>query len=413
MPSLIHLIYASVATQKFDNEQIKELLLQSRAANERIGVTGLLLHSDGNFFQILEGAAAEVDKLFAKIDADPRHAQVTVIFREPIRRRSFAGWTMGFASTSPQELATVHGLNDFFLGGSCFHQLDSGRAKKLLTAFSKGRWHTKPIGSTQPTEFMQTPIAPSPDPKFSFAFQPIVDVVKREVFSYEALVRGRLEEPAPAILVQIGADRRLAFDRKLRTEAIALAARLKINCHLNLNYCPHTEETLPESISMMLEAGRQNGIPIEQMVLEVTETAAIHRPALFAEVVNRYRALGLKVAIDDFGAGYSGLNLLAEFQPDQIKLDIQLVRGIERHGPRQAIVRAITLVCDDLGIDVIAEGVETEQEFHWLANEGISLFQGYLFAKPAFEAFPPVHYPGEFLQEDLSAPAFVASSLSM
>lgn len=104
-------------------------------------------------------------------------------------------------------------------------------------------------------------------------------------------------------------------------------------------------------------------------------------------------ALGLKVAIDDFGAGYSGPNLLANFQPDQIKLDLTLVRGIESHGPRQAIVRAVGQACNDLGIDVIAEGVKTVGEYTWLATEGVRLFQGYLFAKPAFEAFQPVHYP--------------------
>jgi EAL domain-containing protein (putative c-di-GMP-specific phosphodiesterase class I) len=99
------------------------------------------------------------------------------------------------------------------------------------------------------------------------------------------------------------------------------------------------------------------------------------------------------VAIDDFGAGYSGLNLLADFQPDQIKLDMKLVHGIECCGPRQAIVRAIDQACRDLGIDIIAEGVETVEEYTWLANQDIGLFQGYLFAKPAFESFPPVHYP--------------------
>ena len=81
------------------------------------------------------------------------------------------------------------------------------------------------------------------------------------------------------------------------------------------------------------------------------------------------------------------------FQPDQIKLDLTLVRGIESHGPRQAIVRAVGQVCGDLGIDVIAEGIESEDEYRWLATEGVRLFQGYLFARPAFESFPPVHYP--------------------
>jgi len=113
-------------------------------------------------------------------------------------------------------------------------------------------------------------------------------------------------------------------------------------------------------------------------------------------LMNEYRGLGVKVAIDDFGAGYSGLNLLANFQPDQIKLDMFLVRGIEGHGPRQAIVRATCQACRDLGIDVIAEGVETVEEYAWLMHAGVRLFQGYLLAKPGFESFPPVHYPESF-----------------
>ena len=124
----------------------------------------------------------------------------------------------------------------------------------------------------------------------------------------------------------------------------------------------------------------------------MTEREGIVDQASFAELINEYRGLGLKVALDDFGAGYSGLNLLSNFQPDQIKLDMSLIRGIERHGPRQAIARAIGQVCFELGIDVIAEGIETVEEYGWLANAGVRLFQGYLFAKPAFEAFPPVHY---------------------
>jgi EAL domain-containing protein (putative c-di-GMP-specific phosphodiesterase class I) len=101
----------------------------------------------------------------------------------------------------------------------------------------------------------------------------------------------------------------------------------------------------------------------------------------------------VKVAIDDFGAGYSGLNLLSNFQPDQIKLDRCLIFGIESHCPRQSIVRAIVQVCRDLEIEVVAEGVETVGEYAWLMNAGVKLFQGYLFAKPAFESLPLVHYP--------------------
>ena len=95
-----------------------------------------------------------------------------------------------------------------------------------------------------------------------------------------------------------------------------------------------------------------------------------------------------------------GLRTKERFQPtlvpgssEQVKLDMKLIRGIESNSPRQAIVRAIAQVCLDLGIDVIAEGVETADEYGWLAEQHIRLFQGYLFAKPAFAALPAVRYP--------------------
>jgi EAL domain-containing protein (putative c-di-GMP-specific phosphodiesterase class I) len=230
------------------------------------------------------------------------------------------------------------------------------------------------------------------DPSFTFAFQPIVDANAREVFSHEALIRGPSHEPACRILGQVSADRLLEFDQKARIEAIGMAVRLGIVSRLNLNFMPQSLHSRA-AILTTLEAADRFHLPINRLVLEVTEGAVIDDQAQFAEVINEYRGLGLKVAIDDFGAGYSGLNLLTDFQPDQIKLDMKLIRGIEHHGPRQAIVHAIDQVCRDLGIDVIAEGVETVEEYAWLANAGVQLFQGYLFAKPAFESFPPVHYP--------------------
>jgi hypothetical protein len=111
-----------------------------------------LLHSDGNFFQVLEGEPAIVDKLYRKLHLDPRHHQITQIIREPIPKRYFADWSMGFSDVTTQELATIDGLNDFFAGGSCFTQLGAGRGKKLLAAFANGRWRTAIAGSTRTEE---------------------------------------------------------------------------------------------------------------------------------------------------------------------------------------------------------------------------------------------------------------------
>ncbi len=230
-------------------------------------------------------------------------------------------------------------------------------------------------------------------PAFTYAYQPIVDVLTREVFSYEALIRGVDNTPAYRVLGQIPEAAKYEFDQVSRIAAIELAHKLGLRAHLNLNVLPGSLFAPEVSIEATLDAATRCGLPLNRVILEVTESEAIADHGKFAGLLHAYRGRGVKVAIDDFGAGISGLNLLADFQPDQIKIDMLLVRGIERNGPRQAIARAILQVCEDLGIDVIAEGVETRAEYDWFTQQGVRLFQGYLLAKPAFEALPEVVYP--------------------
>lgn len=128
-----------------------DLLQRARAVNEQLGVTGILLHAecDGSFFQVLEGEREAIDYVFHRIILDKRHSHLTTIIKEPIAERSFADWTMGFSSVSPESLAEIRGLNDFFQGGSCFTELDAERAKKLLAAFAEGGWRAKRQGASQ------------------------------------------------------------------------------------------------------------------------------------------------------------------------------------------------------------------------------------------------------------------------
>jgi EAL domain-containing protein (putative c-di-GMP-specific phosphodiesterase class I) len=243
---------------------------------------------------------------------------------------------------------------------------------------------------------LTTPRDPSPPTAsigFAYAFQPIVDVVERKIVSYEALIRGVHGEPASQVFSRVPPEEMYRFDAGGRVAAIEQASALGIRCDLNLNFLPQSLFLSTSSIESTLEAAEKYDHPIKRIVVEVTEGEVIHDHARFSQLINVYRGQGLKLAIDDFGAGYSGLNLLAEFQPDQIKMDMALMRGIESNGPRQAIVRAIVSVSVDLGIDLIAEGVETLDEFLWLKDEGIRLFQGYLFAKPGFASLPPAKFP--------------------
>jgi blue light- and temperature-responsive anti-repressor len=230
----------------------------------------------------------------------------------------------------------------------------------------------------------------TPSFKFSFAYQPIVDVENQRVFAYEALVRGATGESAASCFAQVPAADLHRFDRDARIRAIELAASLKLPSFLSLNFLPQSLDTFPDAIETTIEAAIKADVSLGNILLEVTEGEMIHDATNFALRMNSYRARGLRVAIDDFGAGYSGLNLLAEFQPDAIKLDMQLIRDIESKGPRQAIVRAVIQACDDLGIEVIAEGVESEAEYRWFKRIGVRLFQVYYFGRPGFESLPTV-----------------------
>ena len=143
MKDLIHIIYASAATEEISKAELLRLLKKSREHNANSGITGMLLHVEGSFFQVLEGEANKVEALFNRIEKDLRHAKITVIIREPIVARAFPEWSMGFTDATPKQLEEIEGLNDFFEQGSCLADVDTGRAKKILNAFSKGHWRSK------------------------------------------------------------------------------------------------------------------------------------------------------------------------------------------------------------------------------------------------------------------------------
>jgi hypothetical protein len=140
LKTLSHLIYASSADSKMGDAELRAILERARTVNTQLDITGILLHTEGSYFQVLEGEAQAIDSLYAKIAHDKRHTNVVLIVREPIAGRAFADWSMGFASVTSKDVAGIIGANDFFEEKTCFHELGAGRAKKLLAAFADGRW---------------------------------------------------------------------------------------------------------------------------------------------------------------------------------------------------------------------------------------------------------------------------------
>nr|WP_315468177.1 EAL domain-containing protein [uncultured Undibacterium sp.] len=221
--------------------------------------------------------------------------------------------------------------------------------------------------------------------EFEFAYQPIVDFATRTIFAHEALVRGTHGESAASILAQVNDSNRYRFDQLCRVKAVEGAARLGMREFLSINFLPNAVYKPEVCIQTTLEAARKYHFPIERIIFEVTEGERVQDRPHLVNIFRQYSNFGFMTAIDDFGAGYAGLNLLSEYQPDIIKIDMDLVRGIDAHPARQAIVKGIAAICQELNIKILAEGIETRAERDFLCSVGINLMQGYWFSKPVFK----------------------------
>jgi EAL domain-containing protein (putative c-di-GMP-specific phosphodiesterase class I) len=231
------------------------------------------------------------------------------------------------------------------------------------------------------------------DLAFSMAFQPIVDAARGRVWGYEALVRGPDGAPAASVLSEVDAESRQAFDQACRVRAIEMAAALfppGDELKLAINVMANAIDEPVASLGASIAVAERAGLARDSIVFEFTEREQVAAAGHLQRIVDEYRRQGFLTAIDDFGSGHAGLSRLAEFQPDIVKLDMALVRGIEASRARQVIVAGFAWTARTLGVALLAEGVETEKEFLILRAAGIGLFQGYYFAKPGFETLPEV-----------------------
>lgn len=225
---------------------------------------------------------------------------------------------------------------------------------------------------------------------FTMAFQPIVDLASGTVWGHEALVRGADGSSAADVLARISDDNRYRFDQACRVKAIELAASLfpDDGSRLSINFMPNAVYEPAACIRTTLLTAARTGFAPERIMFEFTENEPMVDTDHVKRIIAEYRRRGFVTAIDDFGAGHAGLRLLADFQPDLIKIDMDLVRGIDTSRARQAIVAGIVGICRELDIAVLAEGVETEAEMVVLRAAGITLMQGYRFARPRTGALP-------------------------
>ena len=225
--------------------------------------------------------------------------------------------------------------------------------------------------------------------KLWLAYQPIVSFENRTVFGYEALLRSdepSLNIPGAIIDAAESLDELTTLGRRIRDRAAEPLTDIDKEISLFVNL--HPRDLLDPQL--MDSASRLSQIA-PRVVLEVTERSALDAVKDVRSKIAELREMGFRIAIDDLGAGYAGLTSFATLEPEIVKLDMSLIRNIHKMSMKQKLVGFMTELCKDMGILVVAEGIESIHELELLKDLGCDLFQGYFLAKPG-RPFPEVRW---------------------
>ncbi len=251
---------------------------------------------------------------------------------------------------------------------------DLGRVNSLthLLAQTMGRWLVDLLANRQLLTLFQ-PIVYTDDPE--------------HVLGYECLVRGIGQDGkliGPETLYQTARHAGLLYhlDRAARLHHIAAAQRRELRTKVFINFTPSSIYDPEFCLQSTLAAIRHADIPAENFIFEVVESYYIADVPRLPQILDCYRKAGCRVALDDVGAGYNSLNLLSMLRPDYIKLDMQLMRGIDADPYKGEIVAKLIELAHNLKVQVIAEGIETAGEWNWAETHGADFAQGYLFGRP-------------------------------
>ncbi len=217
-------------------------------------------------------------------------------------------------------------------------------------------------------------------------FQPIVSLSQKRITGYEALIRGPSDSPLHSPFNLFDAAERFDLNTKLeyicREITIKRYADLHLKEKLFINVSPSVLLQPDFKKGETLKLLDQFGVEPRCVVIELTEHQPTDDFQLMYEAVTHYRKMGFEIAIDDLGAGYSGLRLWSELLPEYVKIDMHFIQGIHNDPIKLNFVRSIQKIASSLNCSVIAEGIETEDEFKAVEQLGITHAQGYYFARP-------------------------------
>lgn len=399
---LTTIIYRSHICKNVPFHSVTDMVAAANVKNDQADVTGILLFNGTHFFQMIEGPEESVLSIYQHICQDKRHYNIVELLCDYAPARRFGKTGMELFDLREYDRDEV--LQAVLDKGTSKYQLFyNDRALKFLRTF---------VEATEKENYFEIPPADSwvfiPDKKgvhietviadntadCSFAFQPMVDPFAQKILSIEALLRTPGGDSTATYFAGLSGKALYEADLNSKKVAFAMASSLKLGEQsISVNLLPMTLVMIPDAVDFLLREIQTNGLVPEQVTVEFTESEVISRIDEFTDGIRQLKAAGISVAIDHFGAGFGGLLLLSQFQPDRIKINRALIKDVHKSGPRQAIIQAIIKCCASLEISISAVGVEKAEEWMWLESAGISHFQGNLFASAQLSGISAVAWP--------------------
>ena len=280
------------------------------------------------------------------------------------------------------------------IGGSLGEtELDDSRAlvvEEGVTPSIKDLARMQPLGRLMAAVKGEWLVEMMREGRLTTHFQPIVEARNPDgaIFAYECLLRGLDadgEMVGPGVMFEVAEAAGLLFnlDRDARATSIRRAAEYGIESNIFINFNPTSIYDPVYCLRSTMKVFEETDLRPEQVVFEITEGQRVKDPRHLLNIIDYYRDAGFRIALDDLGAGYSSLNLLSQLKPDFVKLDIELVRDVGMDPYKTQVAAKILELANSLDVSIVAEGVETEEEWRWLGEHGADYLQGYLFAQPA------------------------------
>lgn len=399
---LTTIIYRSHISKYTSEAEVKAFIEQANPRNQALEVTGILLFDGVHFLQLLEGPEDAVESLYHKICRDKRHYTVVMLLRDFSVSRHFGKAGMELFDLRDYPPATV--LDAVLARGTSTYNLTyDDRTLQFIKSFveEENRDYYLELSEEHNWQFVAnqslvgSPVqAIDQQLPFTFVFEPIVSPLTKKIATYEAKMRTAQGQSPLSYFSSLTREEMYRVDLEAKCIALRMAKDLALDhATISLKLFPMTLVTHDNAVDVLLKTIEHLDLVPEQVIISVSEDSVIGEEAAFTEQVMRLKRAGIRLALDDFGAGTAGLLLLTRIQPEQVKLASDITRGVHKAGPQQAITQAIIKICSSLEISLVAVDIKQAEEWLWLDLAGIDLYQGSLFSTPTVAQQPIITWP--------------------